>query len=72
MSVIENRKHLVDKIKNSDVDTTSGENLHTLAKHVATEAVETCVKEHEKRVESFLDELYDERCKKIQLIESHG
>ena len=70
MSVIENRKHLVDKIKNSDVDTSSGDNLHVLAKHVATEAVEKCVNEHEKRVEDFLDELYDERCRKLQLIEA--
>jgi len=68
MSVIENRKHLVDKIKNSDVDTSSGDNLHVLAKHVATEAVEKCVNEHEKRVEDFVRKLIATRVAKYNKI----
>ena len=69
MSVIENRKHLVEKIKNTEVDSINGENLQALARNVAKEAVEKCVKEHESRVESFLEELYAERSKKLELIE---
>jgi ditrans,polycis-polyprenyl diphosphate synthase len=71
MSVIENRQQLVEKIKKStDVVSANGENLQALAKHVATEAVEKCANEHETRVETFLGELYAERCKKVEIIET--
>ena len=68
MLVIENRQQLVEKIKNTDVNANSGEDLHTLAKHVAAEAVEKCVKERETRVDTFLAELYTERDRKIEVI----
>ena len=66
MVVIENRKELVDKIRSKEIENV--EKLQSLAKHVAVEAVEKCVKEHEERVGTFLNELNCKRMKKIELL----
>lgn len=59
MIVIENRKELVDKIKSKDIE--NSENLQSLAKHVASEAVESCIKQRKERTCLFLKDLNAKR-----------
>ena len=59
MNVIENRKELVDKIKSKEIEDVG--DLHNVAKHVAVEAVEMCIKQYDERTSCFLDDLYDKR-----------
>ncbi|CAF1102947.1 unnamed protein product [Brachionus calyciflorus] len=59
MFVIENRKELVDKLKNKGID--DQEDLQQLAKHVANEAIENSIRQHKDRSQSFLDNLNSKR-----------
>jgi hypothetical protein len=68
MTVIENRKELVDKIKNREVGNSHDEDLQALAKHVAVEAVENCITQHKERTSRFLSGLYEKREKSIDLL----
>ena len=77
MVVIENRKELVDKIKisastSSELTdaTSSAANLKVLAKTVAVEAVDNCIKQHNGRVSAFLADLYAERMGAIHTLAS--
>lgn len=59
MSVIENRKELVDKLKSKDID--DQENLELLAKHLATEAIDGEITRQKHRTEKFLNCLNSKR-----------
>jgi hypothetical protein len=65
MNVIENRKELIDKIKNKDG---AGEDLRTLTKFVAGEAIEKSLAERNERCDSFLDELHTKRRNYIHML----
>ncbi len=67
MKVIENRKELVEKIKNREVGNDKDEDLHAIAKHVAVEAVENCITQHKERTSNFLNGLYEKREKSVDL-----
>lgn len=55
MSVIENRKELVDKIKSKEID--DKENLQLLAKHLASEAIDNEIINQKNRKKDFLKNL---------------
>ncbi|RNA39840.1 dehydrodolichyl diphosphate syntase complex subunit DHDDS [Brachionus plicatilis] len=55
MSVIENRKVLVDRLKNKEID--DQENLQLLAKHLATEAIDSEIACQKNRTTQFLSSL---------------
>jgi hypothetical protein len=65
MNVIENRKELIEKIKNKDG---IAEDLHALTKVVASEAIEKSLSERNERCDSFLDELYTKRRNEIHTL----
>lgn len=66
MIVIENRKELVDKIKSKEIE--NPENLQSLAKHVANQAIENCINQRKDRTSKFLKELNSNRLNEFQKI----
>jgi hypothetical protein len=65
MIVIENRKELIEKIKNKD---SAAEDLQALTKYVANEAIEKCLNERNDRCDTFLDQLYTKRRNYIHML----
>ena len=82
MHAIENRQQLIDQIKQKELkglsqsssnqpfhgSETPNQNLQALAKHVASEAIDKCLKEHGKRTSQFTSELKQKRLEKIESI----
>ena len=77
MNVIENRKQLIDQIKQRELEGSTNQpfngsepssNLQALAKHAASEAIDKCSKEHEKRTNEFLLDLNQRRLDRIENI----
>lgn len=79
MHAIENRQQLIDRIRQKDLSSSVQSNhgseaasnnqtssLQALAKHVASEAVDTCLREHDKRTSQFTAELKQRRLDKIE------
>jgi hypothetical protein len=66
MTVIENRKELVERIKRKEIDD-SGD-LQNVTKYVAVEAVDKSMKQYQERTKHFLDDLYEKRDNYIHLL----
>jgi hypothetical protein len=66
MTVIENRKELVERIKRKEID--DSEDLHSVTKYVAVEAVDKCMKQYQERTSHFLDDLSEKRDNYIHLL----
>jgi hypothetical protein len=66
MTVIENRRELVDRIKRKEID--DSEDRQNVTKYVAVEAVDKCMRQYQQRTSHFLDELYKKRAHVTQLL----